>query len=114
MQQNDAANARREQEHSAQARARILGLNYVDTSQLPNKQLFQYLLSVQDLYRLKMVPLHADQSNILFGILTTTPQTAMTDVKRHFLDQLVTFAIISDAGYHEYMSLYDPPKKVTY
>jgi hypothetical protein len=86
----------------------------VDTSALPNKQLFQYLLSAQDLYRLRMVPLNANQSNILFGILTTTPQPAMAEVKKRFLDQLVTFAIISDAGYNEYMRLYDPPKKVVY
>lgn len=89
-------------------------MNYVDTSALPNKQLFQYLLSAQDLYRLRMVPLNANQSNILFGILTTTPQPAMAEVKKRFLDQLVTFAIISDAGYNEYMRLYDPPKKVVY
>jgi type II secretory ATPase GspE/PulE/Tfp pilus assembly ATPase PilB-like protein len=38
----------------------------------------------------------------------------MAEIKHRFLDQLTNFAIISDAGYHEYMSLYDPPKKVTY
>src|SRR5437868_385850 len=108
MQQDNAATARMEQERSAQQRARILGLNYVDTAALPNKQLFQYLLSVPDLYRLRIVPLHADQNSILFGILTTTPQTAMVEVKQHFLEQIVSFAIISDAGYREYMSLYDP------
>src|SRR5581483_11879197 len=116
MQQEDQAaqTARAEQERATQQRARILGMNYVDTSALPNKQLFQYLLSAQDLYRLRMVPLNANQSNILFGILTTTPQPAMAEVKKRFLDQLVTFAIISDAGYNEYMRLYDPPKKVVY
>jgi len=106
--------ARAEQERATQQRARVLGMNYVDTSTLPNKQLFQYLLSVQDLYRLRMVPLNANQSNVLFGILTTTPQPAMAEVKQRFLDQLVTFAIISDAGYNEYMRLYDPPKQVVY
>lgn len=118
MQDNQADQAalaaRAEQERATQQRARVLGMNYVDTSALPNKQLFQYLLSVQDLYRLRMVPLNANQSNILFGILTTTPQPAMAEVKQRFLDQLVTFAIISDAGYNEYMRLYDPPKQVVY
>ena len=114
MQDDAAARGRAEQEQSTQRRARILGMNYVDTSQVPNKQLFQYLLSVPDLYRLKMVPLQADQSNVLFGILTTTPQTAMAEVKQRFLDKVVNFAIISDAGYHDYMLLYDPPKKVVY
>lgn len=112
--QNDAnRRAREEQEQATQRRARILGMRYVDTSKIQNKQLFQ-LLPVPELYRLKLVPLNADQSNILFGILTTTPPAAQAEVKHRFLDQLVTFAIISDAGYHEYMALYDPPKKVVY
>lgn len=114
MEDHTAVVARQEQEQITQRRARILGMNYVDTSAVPTKQLFQYLLSVPDLNRLKLVPLNADQSNILFGILTTTPQTAMAEVKQHFLDQLVSFAIISDAGYQEYMALYNPPKKVVY
>src|SRR5690242_4634839 len=105
MQDDAAARGREEQEQATQRRARILGMQYVDTSRVLNKQLFQYLLSVPDLYRLKLVPLQADQSNILFGILTTTPQTAMAEVKRHFSNQIVTFAVISDAGYHDYMLL---------
>lgn len=113
MQDDAAQRGREEQEQATQRRARILGMNYVDTSRIPNKRLFP-VLPVPDLYRLKLVPLNADQSNILFGILTTTPQTAMAEVKQHFLDQLVNFAIISDMGYREYMALYDPPKKVVY
>lgn len=114
MQDDAAVRGRQEQEQATQRRARILGMNYVDASNIPNKQLFEYLLSVQDLYRLKLVPLHADQSNILFGILTTTPQTSMAEVKQRFLNQIVNFAIISDAGYRDYMALYDPPKKIVY
>lgn len=114
MQDETALKSRAEQEQATQRRAQILGLNYVDTSQVPNKQLFQYLLSVPDLYRLKVVPLRADQSNVLFGILTTTPQTALNELKQHFTDQILNFAVISDAGYHEYMRLYDPPKQVVY
>ncbi len=114
MQDDAAVKGREEQEQLAQRRASILGLNYVDTSRIQNKRLFQNLLSVAELYQLKLVPLNVDQSNILFGILTTTPQSAMTIVKQRFLDQLVNFAIISDSGYHEYMKLYDPPKEVKY
>ncbi len=114
MQDDAAARGRQEQEQATLRRARILGMNYVDTSLVQNKQLFEYLLSVPDLYRLKLVPLQADQSNILFGILTTTPQTSMVEVKRRFLNQIVNFAIISETGYREYMMRYDPPKKVVY
>ena len=106
--------AREELEQATQRRARILGMDYVDTSKIQNKQLFQYLLSTPDLMRLRLVPLSADQSNILFGILTTTPQASITEVKQHFLDQHLAFAIISDSGFRDYMNLYNPPKKVAY
>ncbi len=114
MQDDAAARGREEQEQATLRRARILGLNYVDTSRVLNKQLYRDILSVPDLYRLKVVPLQADQSNIAFGILTTTPQTALQEVKQRFLSQIVTFNIISDAGYHDYVVLYDPPKQVVY
>ena len=113
-QDNNAAVARAEQEQATRQRARVLNINYVDTSTIQNKQLFQYLLSVPDLYRMKVVPLSADQSNILFGIITTTPQPVLTEIKRRFADQLITFALISEVGYNEYMRLYDPPKQVVY
>lgn len=114
MQDDAAARGREEQEQATQRRARILGMNYIDTSRIATKQLFRDVLSAKDLYRLKVVPLHADQSNLVFGILTTTPQTALADIKKHFLNQIVSFAIISDAGYHDYMMLYDPPRQVVY
>lgn len=113
MQDDAAQRGRQEQEQSTQRRARILGLNYIDTSKVTNKQLFP-ILSAADLYRLKLVPLNADQSNLLFGILTTTPQSAIAEVKQRFIDQLATFVIISESGYREYMALYDPPKQVVY
>lgn len=106
--------ARQEQERSTERRARILGMDYVDTSLTANKQLYPSLLDKDELYRLKLIPLSADQGTIQFGILTTTPQAAISEIRQRFLDQHVTFAIISDAGYHEYMNLYDPPKKVEY
>lgn len=114
MQDDAAARGRAEQEQATQRRARILGLQYVDTSQISDKVLYRDLLSVPDLYRLKIVPLQASQSTIIFGILTTTPQPALLEVKQRFNGQITNFAVISDAGYHDYMQLYDPPKQVVY
>jgi type II secretory ATPase GspE/PulE/Tfp pilus assembly ATPase PilB-like protein len=92
----------------------VLGLDYFDTSTLPEKQLYRDLLTVPELYQLKAVPLRADQSNILFGITTTTSQQSMVQLRQRFSDQILAFTIISDAGYREYMNLYDPPKQVQY
>jgi type II secretory ATPase GspE/PulE/Tfp pilus assembly ATPase PilB-like protein len=109
-----AIDARQEDEIASQRRARILGMSYVDTSQIQNKKLYPELLNVADLSRLRAIPLQADQSNILFGITTTTSQPAITEIKQRFLEQRLNFAIISDVGFKDYIALYDPPKQVVY
>jgi type II secretory ATPase GspE/PulE/Tfp pilus assembly ATPase PilB-like protein len=106
--------ARLDEEQASQRRARILGLDYVNSAQIADKALYRELLSIPELRELRMIPLRVDQSNILFGITTTTSQQSMTGIKQRFLDQRVTFAIISDTGFRDYMLLYDPPKKVEY
>jgi len=106
--------ARLEEEKSTQRRARILGMDYVDTSAMPEKPLYKDVLSLQELYDFKIVPVHVDKSNILFGVTTTTSQQTMASLQPRFPDQRVTLAIISDTGYREYMHLYDPPKEIVY
>lgn len=106
--------ARYDQEVATQRRANILGLNYVDTSAMPEKLLYKDLLPVQEMYQKRVVPITVDQSNILFGITTTTSQQTLHELENRFNERRVSFAIISDVGYREYMQLFDPPKKVTY
>jgi type II secretory ATPase GspE/PulE/Tfp pilus assembly ATPase PilB-like protein len=104
---------RRDEEAMTQKRAQVLRLSYVDTSQL-QKQLYKTVLPVAELYSLKVVPLIADDHNIHFGITTTTPQQTVTGLRARFTDYILRFSLISDAGYNEYMHLYDPPKQVEY
>lgn len=106
--------ARHDEEVASQRRASILGLNYVDTSQLPAKPLYKDLLPVQEMYQKRIVPIQVDESNILFGITTTTSQQTLNDLQNRFNERRTAFAIISDAGYREYMRLYDPPKQIVY
>ncbi|HSX46939.1 MAG TPA: GspE/PulE family protein [Patescibacteria group bacterium] len=106
--------ARRDEELSTQRRARILNLQYADTSVPGEKKLYKDLLEVQDLYQLRVIPIAADDHNVTFGITNMTSQQTMTMLRQRFLDQRVTFLLISDVGYNEYMKLYDPPKKVEY
>jgi type IV pilus assembly protein PilB len=103
-----------DEEVATQRRARLLGLSYVDTSQVAQKQLYQGLLTNQEMYQLRIVPLQADRSNILFGITTTTSQQTMNGLQQRFQDQRVAYALISENGFNDYMRLYDPPKKVVY
>lgn len=106
--------ARADEEVATQRRARVLGFDYFDTSQAADKPLYTDLLTVPELYELKVIPLRQDRSNLLFGITTTTSQQTITGLSRRFIEQRVTYAIISDTGYREYMRLYDPPEQVVY
>lgn len=106
--------ARRDDEASAQRRARILGLSYYNTALTADKKLYKDLLSVREMYDLRVIPLQADAHNVAFGITNTTSQQTMTNLKQRFADQRVTFLMISDSGYREYLRLYDPPKQVVY
>lgn len=106
--------ARRDEEQNTQRRAHVLNLPYTDTSQIADKQLFRELLTVQELYGMRVIPLFVTKGNIQFGITTTTSQQAITLLRQQFADSVTQFAIISDVGYREYMKLYDPPKQVIY
>ena len=105
---------RYDEEQSTLRRARLLGLNYADTSLVTDKVIFKGVLENDEMYRLRILPLKVDHNNILFGITTTTSQQSMKDMTARFQDQRITFALISDAGFREYMRLYDPPKRVEY
>ncbi|HSW99581.1 MAG TPA: ATPase, T2SS/T4P/T4SS family [Patescibacteria group bacterium] len=106
--------ARRDEEVATQRRARILGLNYVDTSALGQKKLNKDVLSVPELYSMRVLPLEVAKGSVLFGIVNTTSQQVIRQLQQRFSDVRVSFALISDGGYREYMRLYDPPKVITY
>jgi type II secretory ATPase GspE/PulE/Tfp pilus assembly ATPase PilB-like protein len=105
--------ARVEEENNTANRASILNLEYVDTSNI-NKQINPDILSNDEMYSLKVVPVTFDPHHIKFGVTNTTSQKTMQYLSRRFLDQRISFCLISDNGYKEYMNLYDPPKKVVY
>lgn len=105
--------ARNQEELATQRRARILGLEYVNTA-VGEKPIFKDLISKQDLYNLKVVPLFADDHNLTFGITNNTSQQTMQRLLHSFLDQRVLFVLISEAGYRDYLKLYDPPKEIIY
>jgi type II secretory ATPase GspE/PulE/Tfp pilus assembly ATPase PilB-like protein len=106
--------ARFDEEQATQRRARILGMDYVDTSAITSKTLYKDIFTIAELRSLRLIPVRADQSNILFGITTTTSQQTLSDIQKRFQDQRISFAIMSDWGFRDYMQLYDPPKQVVY
>lgn len=108
--------ARRDEELNTQRRARILGLDYFDTSTTPieSKEIFKDFMPVTDLQSLKIIPIKVTEHSVLFGVTNTTSQQTMNNLRNEFLDQRITFALISDNGYRDYMKLYDPPKAIVY
>lgn len=105
--------ARRDEEQNTQRRAQILNLQYTDTS-VGEKRLYKNLLSNQELYDQRVIPIYSDDHNVTFGVTNTTSQATMNSLRQRFLDHRISFVLISDAGFREYMKLYDPPKAVEY
>jgi type II secretory ATPase GspE/PulE/Tfp pilus assembly ATPase PilB-like protein len=108
--------ARLDEEKATQRRARVLGMDYFDTSPAsqPEKPIYKDILTVPELYKMRVIPIHVDSSNIFFGITTTTSKQTISDLQKRFLDQRLGFAIISNTGFNDYMRLYDPPPEVVY
>ena len=106
--------ARLDEEQATQRRARVLGINYVDTSAITDKPLYHDILTIPELRDMRVIPIKVDKSNIFFGITTTTSQQVISDLQKRFQDQRLAFAIMSDWGFRDYMQLYDPPKQVVY
>ncbi len=105
--------ARKMEEQSTRRRSQILGLNYFDASS-PDKNLYQDILSNDELRNLRVVPLFADPHNIQFGVTNTTSQQTMKALRQRFQDQRLEFSMISDTSFGEYMRLYNPPKQIVY
>lgn len=109
-----AQDARLIEEQNTSRRAAILSLAYIDTTKLNNRQLYLQFLTVPELHQMRTIPLIVDQRKVTFGVTNTTSQQTMRTIQQKFSDYQVSFALISDAGYRDYMQLYDPPKQVVY
>lgn len=105
--------ARFDEEQATARRAGILGLAYVDVSQIVNKQLYD-VINFEELSNIRVVPLSVSDHAINFGVTNTTSQQTMQMLRQRFLDQRLEFSLISDTGFRDYMTLYNPPKKIEY
>lgn len=109
----DQDSFRQNQEDAAARRAALLGLGYFDTSGI-QKQLYKDVMSIQEMYDKRVVPLEASKGHILFGVTNTTSQQTINQLRQEYTDQRIDISLISDVGYNEYMLLYNPPKKIEY
>jgi len=110
---------REHEEQSTRERAAILGITYVDTRELEQSlPLYEGILSIDEMYRGRLVPLAAGDGEhpFRFGITTQTPQSLTQTMLREHNDkgENVQFVLISQSGFKAFMNRYDPPKEVIY
>lgn len=95
----------------------MLGLQYFDSRELdPHSPLHPGLLTISEMYKAHIVPLSDDGENrpLVFGITINTPQQLLRDLHQRFEGRILQFVIMSNSGFRELMSRYDPPKRVVY
>lgn len=111
---------RDQEELSTQQRSLLLGLQYLDTrgDYVSNAQLLEGILSLDEMYRGKLVPLSggSDDAPYVFAVTSNTPQSTMKSMEKTYNDagHAVQFLLISNLGYRDFMQRYDPPKEVHY
>lgn len=110
---------RDQEEQTTQGRAALLGVRYIDTRALAKTSpLISGLLSNDEMYRYKMVPLQngSDEAPYIFGITTTTPQSVVSRLRDQYREvgKIAEFVLISELGFKDFMRRYDPPKEIIY
>lgn len=110
---------RDQDELSTQQRAAILGMRYLDSRELANTAaLVPDVLTIDEMYRSKMVPLRAgdDETSRVFAITASTPQSVISSLKKAADESSMTveFVMIGQLGFKEFMRRYDPPKEIIY
>lgn len=119
MPDEQAAKYRTQEEQSTQQRAGLLGVPYLDSRGLAGTlQLVPDVLTIPEMYKLKMVPLQggSDDAPFVFAITSNTPQSALKAMTKSYNDngRAVEYHMISGLGFRDLMLRYDPPKEVRY
>lgn len=114
---NDAADQvkfREQEEQSTSQRANLLKIEYVDSRTLRDIPLATNVVSIEEMYDNKMVPLYDDNKGYTFGITIGTSQQILRTLRDKFQDKKINFLMISNSGFKEMMYRFDPPAEVHY
>lgn len=106
-------------ENATRERAAILGLQYLDTRGIEaDLSLVEGVLSVEDMYKGKIVPLVKgdEETPYRFGVTTQTPQSLIAKLRQEYnaRGDSTQFMLISGYGFRAFMQRYDPPKEIIY
>lgn len=106
-------------EQSTEQRARILGIEYLDTrEQQDTLPLVPDVMEIDEMYKYRMVPLRdgSEERAYVFGVTSSTPESYLKEIRHKYTQDAknVKFVLISDSGFRAFMKRYDPPKEVIY
>lgn len=110
----DQVKFREQEETNTKQRAGLLKIPYVDSRTIADIPLATGIISNEEMYKEKLVPLYNKQSAYTFGITIGTPQQTLRELRNRFQDKIIDFVMISNIGFKEFMLRYDPPKEVHY
>lgn len=110
----DQVKFRETDEDSTRQRATLLKLKYVDSRTLTDTPLVRNVLTIEEMYAKKLIPLYDNGTGYTFAITIDTPQQTLRELRERFIDKILEFVMISKSGYKEFMLRHDPPKEVIY
>lgn len=110
----DQVKFREQEELSTKKRADLLKIEYVDSRTLQSVPLATGVIDVPEMYKEKLVPLYSTASGYTFAITIGTPQQTLRALRQRFNDKIVSFVMISNEGFKEFMLRFDPPEEVHY
>lgn len=110
----DQVKFREQEETSTQQRAGLLKIEYLDSRTIQDIQLVNGVLTNEEMYEGKLVPLYDNELGYTFGITISTPQQMLRTLRDRFQDKKVNFVMISNSGFREMMLRFDPPEEVHY
>lgn len=110
----DQVKFREQEEESTKQRAALLKIEYLDSRTIQDIPLATRILTNDEMYDSKMVPLYDQQNGYTFGITIGTPQQMLRTLRDKFQDKNINFLMISNSGFRELMLRFDPPEEVHY
>jgi type II secretory ATPase GspE/PulE/Tfp pilus assembly ATPase PilB-like protein len=107
-------NMRANEEASTRRRANLLHIRYFDTRNIKQHPLFRDILTNEEMYHYQAVVLSREGGDIVFALTIGTPQSTRSEFAERFKDLNISYVMISNLGFKEFMRLYDPPEEVIY
>ena len=109
-----ADNSREDEEERTRRRASLLNIRYFDSTTIKHYPMFEDMLSIQQMYKYRAVVLSKQDHQVIVAITSKTPNPALDEIQKLFPDERISFVMITESGFKEYMLKYDPPEEVNY